>query len=267
MDRYRIEPGKKLSLRDYDANDTSQFDGGKKEGAALVAKLGERLDELQDLLYAGRKHKLLIVLQGMDTSGKDGVIRKVFENVDPLGVRAEAFKVPTEEERDHDFLWRIHRKMPGAGEIVLFNRSHYEDVLVVRVHGLVPKKVWKARYRQINDFEKMLSETGTTILKFFLHIDRDEQKERLEARLDDPTKRWKFRRGDLDDRNKWDDYMEAYEDALRETSTSHAPWYVVPANAKWYRNVVVAKVLVKTLEGLDLQWPEPAEDLAGITIE
>jgi PPK2 family polyphosphate:nucleotide phosphotransferase len=182
-------------------------------------------------------------------------------------VRAVAFKVPTEEERDHDFLWRVHRQMPGAGEIVLFNRSHYEDVLVVRVHELVPKKVWKERYRQINDFERMLVETGTTILKFYLHIDRDEQKERLQERLDDPTKRWKFRRGDLDDRNKWDEYMDAYEDALSKTSTSYAPWYVVPANAKWYRNIVVGKVLMKTLEDFNLEWPEPAEDLAGITIE
>ena len=265
MDHYRIKAGSKVRLGDFDAGDTSLLKN-KKEGEKRLAELGERLDALQDLLYAGRQHKLLIVLQGMDTAGKDGVIRKVFQSINPLGVHAVAFGPPSEEERAHDFLWRVHRRVPRAGEIVIFNRSHYEDVLVVRVKELVSKKVWKKRYEQIVDFEKLLTETGTVILKFFLHIDRDEQKERLQERIDDPAKRWKFRRGDLDDRQKWDAFEEAYEEAISRTSTKQAPWYIVPANAKWYRNVVVAEVLVAALEGLKMQPPQPTEDLTGIRI-
>ena len=242
MDQYRIKPGSNLRLRDFDAGDTSLVKN-KKEGEKLLAELGERLDALQDLLYAGHQHKLLIVLQGMDTAGKDGVIRKVFQNIDPLGVHAVPFGPPSEEERAHDFLWRVHRRVPRAGEVVIFNRSHYEDVLVVRVKELVPKKVWKKRYQQIVDFEKLLAETGTVILKFFLHIDRDEQKERLQERIDDPAKRWKFRRGDLDDRQKWDAFEEAYEEAISRTSTRQAPWYVVPADRKWVRDVAVSEAV------------------------
>jgi PPK2 family polyphosphate:nucleotide phosphotransferase len=267
MKIYRVPPGKKVSLRDYEADDTSLVKGGKKEGEARLAKLSARLEELQDLLYAGHQHKLLMVLQGMDTAGKDGAIRKVFDSMDPLGIRIASFKVPTEHELDRDFLWRVHQQVPGKGEFTIFNRSHYEDVLVVRVHDLVPKKVWRERYDQINTFEKLLADTGTTIVKFFLHIDRDEQKERLQARLDDPTKRWKFRKGDLDDRKLWDDYQAAYEDALSKTSTKWAPWYVVPANAKWYRNVVIAQVLVDTLEGLGLKYPKPEENLDLVRVE
>jgi PPK2 family polyphosphate:nucleotide phosphotransferase len=203
----------------------------------------------------------------MDTSGKDGTIRHVFEGVNPLGVRVKAFKAPTEDERDHDFLWRVHPHVPGAGEIAIFNRSHYEDVLAARVRSFVPKEVWKKRYDQINDFERLLSETGTLILKFFLHIDRDEQKERLQERLDDPARRWKFRLGDLQDRALWDEYMKAYEDALAKTSTKHAPWYVVPSNKKWYRNLVVATVLVEALEKLGMKPPEAEEDLSGVVID
>ena len=267
MDRYHVKPGSKLRLSSFDPEDTSLVDGGKKEGESLLRELGERLGQLQDLLYAGHEHKLLIVLQGMDTAGKDGAIRKVFQNIDPLGVRAVAFKAPSEEELDHDFLWRIHRQVPAKGEVVIFNRSHYEDVLVVRVKELVPKKVWKARYDQINDFENLLAATGTTIVKFFLHIDRDEQRKRLQARIDDPAKRWKFRKGDLDDRKLWDEYEKAYEEALARTSTEQAPWYVVPANAKWYRNVVIAQVLVDTLEALDLKAPEASDDVEGVRVE
>jgi PPK2 family polyphosphate:nucleotide phosphotransferase len=222
---------------------------------------------LQEALWAEHKHKVLIVLQGMDTSGKDGTIRHVFEGVNPLGVRVASFKAPTPEELDHDFLWRVHPRVPGRGEMVVFNRSHYEDVLAVRVKRLAPPGVWRARYDQINDFERLLADTGTVILKFFLHIDKDEQKERLQARLDDPAKRWKFRRGDLDDRRLWPDYMAAYEEALSRTSQKHAPWYVVPANKKWYRNLVVATVLVEALEGLEIQIPEPEEDLKDVVIE
>lgn len=267
MKDLRIAPGSRVKLRDFDPSSTPATRGGKKDAEAVLAKLGARLDELQDVFYANGSRGLLIVLQGMDTSGKDGTIRKVFENVDPLGVRVASFKAPTEEELAHDFLWRIHRQVPRKGEIVIFNRSHYEDVLVVRVHNLVPEKVWRKRYDQINEFERMLAENGTLIVKFFLHIDLDEQRERLQKRLDDPAKRWKFRRGDLDERKHWDSYTKAYEDVLSRTSTEWAPWYVVPANAKWHRNIVIARVLVETLESLRLGYPEPEEDLTGIIVE
>lgn len=265
--KYLVEPGKKFRLSDHDSGDTSLSPGGKAKGKEELAGLSDRLDELQELLYANHDRKLLIVLQGMDTSGKDGTIRHVFNSVDPLGVRVESFKVPTSDELDRDFLWRVHMKVPRRGEIVIFNRSHYEDVLVVRVHELVPEKVWRARYEQINQFENMLSDTGTTIVKFFLNIDRDEQKERLQARLDDKEKRWKFAKGDLAERKLWDDYEKAYQDALEQTSTKWAPWYVVPANAKWYRNLIVANVLIDTLKKMDLKAPDAEEGLDEIVIE
>jgi PPK2 family polyphosphate:nucleotide phosphotransferase len=210
---------------------------------------------------------VLVVLQALDTGGKDGVIRRVFDGVNPQGVRVASFKVPTEEELDHDYLWRVHKAVPGRGEMVIFNRSHYEDVLVVRVHNIVPPEVWKKRYEQINAFERHLAENGTTILKFYLHIDPEEQKERLQARLDDPTKRWKFRLGDLEERKLWNDYTEAYEEALSKTSTEHAPWYIVPANRKWYRDLVISSVLVETLKNLDMTYPEPEENLDGVVVE
>ena len=267
MKRYRIEPGKKVNLSRYDPGDTHEAPKGKKRTEKVFDDLNDRLEAMQELLWAGHRHKVLVILQGMDTSGKDGVIRHVFEGVNPSGVRVASFKVPTAEELDHDFLWRVHRQVPGRGEIVIFNRSHYEDVLVTRVRGLVPEEVWRQRYHQICDFEKLLAETGTTILKIFLHISKDEQKERLQARLDDPTKRWKFRKGDLDDRALWKDYMKAYQEALEQTSTEYAPWYVVPSDRNWYRNLVIATVLVEALEKLDLSAPEPEEGLDGLVIE
>jgi PPK2 family polyphosphate:nucleotide phosphotransferase len=267
MKRYRIEPGSKVDLGKFDAGSTKEAPKGKKGTEEKFTDLNRRLEILQEQLWAGHRQGVLVVLQGLDTSGKDGTIRHVFEGVNPLGVRVAAFKAPSPEELDHDFLWRVHPKVPGKGEMVIFNRSHYEDVLVARVRKLAPEKVWKARYDQINDFERLLAQNGTTILKFFLHIDRDEQKERLQERLDDPSKRWKFRLGDLEDRAFWDDYTKAYEDALAKTSTEHAPWYVVPANKKWYRNLVVATVLVEALEKLDLSPPESEEDLSHVVIE
>lgn len=264
--RYRIKPGEKLTLDRIDASETSLFKGGKAKAEQLLTENCGRLEALQELLYAGRAHKLLIVLQGMDTSGKDGTIRHVFQGVDPLGVRVASFKVPTDEELSHDFLWRIHRQVPGRGEVVIFNRSHYEDVLVVRVHKLVASKVWSKRYGQIRDFETMLAETGTILVKFYLHIDKQEQKKRLRKRLEDPTKKWKFRRGDLEERKYWDDYMEAYEDAIGKTTTDSAPWYVIPSNAKWYRNLVISDILIETLERLKMKYPEPEEDLEGVKI-
>lgn len=267
MDRYRVKPGSPVTLSEIDASSTAAFKGGKKDVEPVFVDLNDKLEELQELLWAEHRHKVLVVLQGMDTSGKDGVIRHVFDGVNPTGVRVASFKAPSPEELDHDFLWRVHPKVPGSGELVIFNRSHYEDVVAVRVRKLAPEKVWRQRYDQISDFERLLAESGTTILKFFLHIDKDEQKERLQARLDDPTKRWKFRKGDLSDRALWDEYQAAYEEALARTSTEHAPWYVVPANKKWYRNLVVATVLVETLEKLGMRYPEPEEDLDGVVVE
>jgi PPK2 family polyphosphate:nucleotide phosphotransferase len=267
MDRYRVEPGSKVRISEIDPNDRSAFEGGKKKAGKELARLTQRLDSLQELLYAEHKHKVLIVLQGMDTSGKDGTIRHVFEGVNPQGVRVASFKQPTIEEQDHDYLWRIHKQTPGRGEMVIFNRSHYEDVLVVRVHKLVPEKVWKKRYDQINAFEKTLAEEGTIILKFYLHIDLDEQKKRLQSRLDDASKHWKFNSADLKERPLWDEYMQAYQDALAMTSTDWAPWYIVPANRKWYRNLVVASVIDKTLAGLKMEYPPAEEGLSDITIE
>ena len=267
MNRYLVKPGEKLNLSKWDPNDKGGFKGSKEEGLEEVEKLNARLEELQEVLYAEHRHKVLIVLQAMDTGGKDGVIRRVFDGVNPQGVRVASFKVPTEEELDHDYLWRVHKVVPGRGEMVIFNRSHYEDVLVVRVHGIVPPEVWQKRYEQINAFERHLVENGTTILKFYLHIDLKEQKERLQARLEDPTKRWKFRLADLEERKLWHPYTEAYEEALSRTSTDHAPWYVIPANRKWYRDLVISSVLVETLQNLDMKYPEPAENLDGVLVE
>jgi PPK2 family polyphosphate:nucleotide phosphotransferase len=267
MERYRVKPDQKIQLNEWKAGDQSAFDGNKDEAEEKLDQLNDELEALQELLFAERKRKMLIVLQGMDTSGKDGVIRHVFDGVNPQGVRVASFKVPTQEELDHDYLWRVHRQTPGKGEIVIFNRSHYEDVLVVRVHQLVPETVWRKRYQQINEFERMLADEGTTILKFFLHIDLDEQKERLEARLHDPTKQWKFNPGDLGERKLWPEYTKAYEDVLTKTSTEWAPWYIVPSNRKWYRNLVIATLLVEALKDFKMAYPQPKEDLSGVVIE
>ncbi len=266
MERYRIAPGTKVDLSAWDPDDTSAFDGKKADAKKPFTDLLERLDRLQEVLYAQHRHRMLVVLQAMDTGGKDGVIRAVFGPLNPQGVRVASFRVPTPLELDHDFLWRIHKQTPGRGEIVVFNRSHYEDVLVVRVHELVPKEVWAKRYDHINAFERLLADEGTTILKFFLHIDREEQKRRLQARVDDPTKRWKFNPGDLKERELWPAYMRAYEDALSRTSTAHAPWFVVPANKKWYRNLVVAHIVTSTLEGLKMDYPAPSFDPSAVSI-
>lgn len=259
--RYRIEPRKKVDLSKWDPQETRAWDGDKDAANARLKQLNERLEILQELLYAEGRQKLLVVLQGMDTSGKDGVIRRVFEGVNPQGVQVAAFKVPTPLELAHDYLWRVHRQTPGKGQIVIFNRSHYEDVLVVRVHNLAPSEVWRRRYAQINDFERLLVAEGATILKFFLHIDRQEQRDRLLARLDEPSKRWKFNPGDLEERKLWDEYRQAYQDVLSQTSTKEAPWVLVPANRKWYRDLIISQALVDTLEGLQMSYPQPVEDL------
>jgi len=264
VDIHRIAPGAEVDLGAIDTRATS---GHEKDAARDRLKdLNDRLEALQEMLYAEGKHKVLIVLQGMDTAGKDGTIRHVFEGVNPQGVRVAGFKKPTERELAHDYLWRVHRHTPGSGEIVIFNRSHYEDVLVVRVLGLVPEERWGKRYDHIVEFERLLADEGTTILKFFLHISPEEQKERLQARLDDPSKHWKFSVGDLGPRRVWDEYAAAYTEMLERTSTEHAPWFVVPADRKWHRNLVIAETMVSTLEGLDMEFPPPEDDLSGVVI-
>jgi len=267
MKRYLIKPGQKVDLSDFDPGDSSEFKGGKQEGLAEVNRLVSELDALQELLYAEHRHKVLIVLQAMDTGGKDGTIRRVFEGVNPQGVRVASFKVPTPFEMDHDYLWRVHNVVPAKGEIVIFNRSHYEDVLVVRVHDLVPPEVWKRRYEQINEFERMLAAEGTTILKFFLHITPVEQKKRLLARLKDETKQWKYNPADLKERELWNPYLQAYADVLSKTSTDYAPWHVVPGDRKWFRDWVVATVLVDALKGLKMKYPVPQFDVEAAQTE
>jgi PPK2 family polyphosphate:nucleotide phosphotransferase len=261
---HRIEPGSKVRIGDLDP-DATPLCGDKSGGKEKSAAIAERLGKLQELLYAEHVHKILIVLQGMDTSGKDGTVRHVMSGVSPAGVHVVSFKTPSREELDHDFLWRVHAKTPGNGEIAVFNRSHYEDVLVVRVHELVKEKVWRKRYEQINAFEETLAAAGTVILKFFLNISRDEQRKRLQERIDDPTKHWKFQHGDIEERKLWDDYMKAYEDMLEKTSTEHAPWYAIPSDAKWYRNLVIGAVIVETLESLGMAYPKT--DLSKEVVE
>lgn len=266
MDRYRVLPGTVVDLGEHDPNDASGFPEGKHAAKGRLRALNRRLEELQEVLYAQGRHKVLVVLQAMDTGGKDGTIRHVFDGVNPQGVKVASFKKPTDRELAHDYLWRVHRHTPGAGEITIFNRSHYEEVLVVRVHSLVPETVWSRRYDHINHFEGMLVDEGTTIVKFFLHISKEEQAERLQARLDTPNKQWKFAAGDLDERRLWDDYTAAFEDMLSTTSTDAAPWYIVPSDRKWYRNLVVSEIIVGALETLDLDYPPPEAGLESITI-
>lgn len=266
VDKYRVRPGQQVDLSKWDSSDRSEFDGSRKEGEKYQKTLRKRLAELQQLMWAEDRHKLLVVFQAMDTGGKDGTIRSVFSGVNPQGIHVVNFKAPTPEELDHDYLWRIHDHTPATGSISVFNRSHYEDVLIVSVLDLVPEERWSRRYGHIMDFERLLADEGTTILKFYLHISKEEQAERLQARLDDDTKHWKFNIGDLDHRALWTDYMTAYEAALAKTSTEQAPWYVVPANRKWYRNIVITKTIVDTLEAFNMQYPEPEEGLDDVVI-
>lgn len=254
LEQYRVNP-KKFSLKQFKPDDKSARTGDKEKDAALLAELAHQINVRQDILHAEAKHKVVLLLQGMDTSGKDGTIKHVFSACDPLGIRLASFKAPSEEELAHDYLWRVHAQVPAKGELVIFNRSHYEDVLIVKVHDWIDEAECKRRYQQINDFERMLSETGTTLIKCFLHISKEEQKERLQERLDDPTKHWKFNPKDLDERALWDEYMAAYEKALQQTSTDYAPWYVIPADSKTNRNLLVSQILLETLNQLPLAYP------------
>ncbi len=260
-----VKPGTSIQLADFNPGFHDGLD--KEEGLAKAEKNAGALDELAYRLYAEHRRALLIVLQGMDTSGKDGVIRHVMSHVSPQNCKVVSFKQPNSEELEHDFLWRVHRAVPPAGSIGIFNRSQYEDVLVVRVHDLVPKSEWKSRFHKINEFERFLTSEGTTILKFYLHISRDEQRERLRARIDDPQKRWKISEADVAERKYWDDYQRAYEDALTECNTDYAPWYIVPADHKWYRNLVVGRVVRETLEKMDPKFPPSPKDLAKLVID
>ncbi len=256
--------GSKVNLKDYDPSFTAGWN--KDDAKEEEQKLEARLADLQEKLYAQHTQSLLVVLQAMDAGGKDSTIKKVFDSVNPQGVQVTSFKAPTSEELAHDFLWRVHQHTPGKGYIGIFNRSHYEDVLVVRVNGLVPREVWQARYDHINAFERELYDSGTRILKFYLHISKDEQKERLQDRLDRPDKWWKFSIDDLPVREQWDHYMDAFEDVLTRCNTEYAPWYVVPANHKWYRDIVITRALVETLEDMKVAFPKPAQDLSDVTI-
>ena len=264
--RYRLSTNRKrIALEDFDTRDKSCFPDREEAEASAAADIA-RIDELQDILYAESKHALLIVLQATDTGGKDSTIRKVFGPVDPLGVRAISFKAPSSLELAHDYLWRVHQAVPQKGMIGIFNRSHYEDVLIARVRELAPRKVIEQRYDQINAFERHLTDNSVTILKFYLHISKSEQKERLQARLDDPRKHWKFNPADLKERGLWDDYRNAYEIALSRCSTPHAPWFVIPADRKWYRNAIIARIIRATMEDLDLRYPEAPPGLDQVVI-
>ena len=258
-----VEPGKKFRLKDREPEETF---GLKKDKAAELEKTLTRLNELQHLLYADKRYALLIVLQALDAGGKDGTIRHVMSGVNPQGCEVTSFKAPTSEERAHDFLWRIHRAVPMKGNIGIFNRSHYEDVLVVRVHNLVPKDVWRSRFRQINDFERMLTDNGITILKFFLHISKQEQKRRFEQRMEDPARNWKLSLPDFEERKHWDAYVEAYEDAIERCSTTWAPWHVIPSDKKWLRNHLVAQLVVRALDNMKLKYPPPTVDVSKVVL-
>jgi PPK2 family polyphosphate:nucleotide phosphotransferase len=264
-DRWRVSPGEKVSLESLDPGSTEGAPGDRKATEATLPDLESRLRAVQEKLWAEGRRSLLVVLQGMDAAGKDGTIKHVFGGVNPQGAKVASFKEPTQEELAHDFLWRIHRQVPRAGEIGIFNRSQYEDVLVARVDKLVAPKIWRRRFDHINAFERLLVDGGTTVIKFFLHISHDEQTRRLQDRLDRPDKRWKLSSSDLTERAKWSGYQEAYVDVLNKTSAAAAPWYIIPADHKWFRNWVVSMILVETLEEMDPRYPEPPP-LDGATL-
>jgi PPK2 family polyphosphate:nucleotide phosphotransferase len=263
--RYRVEPGDPVRLAEVDPDESEHYKR-KKDVADELKRQRDRISDLQARLYGEQKRSLLIVLQAMDTGGKDGAIKGVFQGVNPQGCQVWSFKAPSNEEAAHDFLWRYHQKTPPRGMIHIFNRSHYEDVLIVRVKDLVPESVWKPRYEAINQFEHALTLAGVTVLKFYLHISKDEQKRRLESRLADPDKRWKFSTNDIKERAYWDEYMAAFEDAINQCTTAHCPWYVIPANKKWYRNLVLARTIADTLEAMNPKFPPAEKGLENVSV-
>jgi PPK2 family polyphosphate:nucleotide phosphotransferase len=260
-----VAPGSKVDLGDFDAGAT--FGRDKDAAEAALQEVLARLEDLQARLWAEAKHRVLVVMQGIDAAGKDGTIRVIAGAFNPQGTPVTSFKVPSPAELAHDYLWRVHRQVPGKGEIGIFNRSHYEEVLVVRVHELVPEERWRKRYGHIRDFERMLTDEGVTIVKFFLAIDKDEQRQRFQERVDDPAKRWKFSFGDLEERKRWDDYRAAFEEMLEETSTPYAPWYLVPGNRNWLRNLAVGEILADTLDDLEPAYPPAEEGAEGVKVE
>ncbi|MGB0743962.1 MAG: PPK2 family polyphosphate kinase [Opitutales bacterium] len=267
FNHYLIQPGQNMKLTEVPSSPWDDLPGSKSAAVKELSRLNEKLSDLQQRFFVDRRKKLLLVLQGMDTSGKNGTIRHVFRGVNPQAVHVASFDKPSTRELSHDYLWRIHKRAPARGEIIIFDRSHYEDVLAVRVNKLKPESVWRKRFRHIRDFEQMLCDEETVILKFFLHIDRDTQKKRLQERLDNPAKNWKFDKSDLVARSNWDKYIEAYEEAFAETACKHAPWYIIPANKKWARNLLVARILVARLEDMHLSYPEVDYDPAKIVID
>ena len=268
LERYLVKPGDKVDLAKIDSGERTLFQGGGKDDfEPQFDELQDQLQTLQKKLYAQNKHRILVVMQAMDTGGKDGCIKHVFSRIDPQGIHVYSFKKPSAEELAHDFLWRVHPKVPSTGQLVIFNRSHYEDIVAVRVKKLFPDEVWKRRQRHVAEFERMLAEEGTTIVKIFLHISKDEQKRRLQSRIDNPAKHWKIHPDDLTDRARWSDFMTAYEEVIGKTSTDQAPWYVVPADRKWYRNLCVARIMLDTLKKLEMEFPPIDWDPKAVKIE
>lgn len=268
LERYWVKPGSEINFSKFNSGEKSLFNGENKSDFEPQFKiLQDELQELQKILYAQNKHRILVVMQAMDTGGKDGCIKHVFSHIDPQGIHVRSFKKPSEEELSYDFLWRVHSKVPHRGQLVIFNRSHYEDIIAVRVKKLFPEQVWKRRQRHVIEFERMLAEEGTTIVKIFLHISKEEQKRRLEARLENPGKHWKFNPDDLADRARWDDFMAAYEDVMAKTSTTFAPWFIVPSDRKWYRNLCVARIMLDTMKKLDMKLPQIDWDPSTIKID
>jgi PPK2 family polyphosphate:nucleotide phosphotransferase len=262
--KFLVKPKSRIKLRDIDPSYHGHHESHQEASSDIQSHV-EKMDQLQYLMYAEKIHSLLIVLQGLDTAGKDGVIRHILTGMNPTGCRVTGFKPPTSEERDHDFLWRVHPHVPAKGEVAIFNRSHYEDVLVVRVRKLAPASVWSRRYESINHFEKLLSvDNGTTILKFFLHISKEEQLARFKQRLDDPARQWKISTSDYTEREHWGDYIEAFEKVLHLTSTKHAPWFIIPANHKWFRDLAISHIINRTLADMDMEMPKPTANIAQI---
>jgi PPK2 family polyphosphate:nucleotide phosphotransferase len=262
IENFRISPGSRIKLSDFDPGFKGRH--SKEKALAKLDALREKMADLQQKLFAERKRSLLICLQALDAGGKDGVVQHVIGSMNPAGCRVANFKEPTQDELAHDFLWRVEAQMPKRGEIAIFNRSQYEDVLIVRVHNLVPKAVWSQRYAQINDFERRHAANGTVILKFFLHISKEEQLRRFEQRLDDPAKRWKISESDYTERECWDDYQRAYDDVIARCNTEHAPWFVIPANHKWFRDIAVSEIIVSTMDSMNIQVPKPTVDIEEI---
>jgi len=268
LERYWVKPGSKLDLNALNPNEKTLFKGESKEDyGPQFQQILEEIQELQKILYAQNKHRILVVIQAMDTGGKDGCIKSVFSGIDPQGIHVQPFKKPSEEELAHDFLWRVHQVVPRNGQLTIFNRSHYEDIIAVRVKKIFPDKVWKQRQRHVLEFERMLAEEGTTIIKIFLNISKEEQKKRLESRLANPEKHWKFHPDDLADRARWDEFMHAYEEVIEKTTTELAPWYVIPADRKWYRNLCVARIILEHLKQLNMEIPPIDWDPSKVVIE